>query len=180
MVKGRYNAPILHDRTILSALDQTPSICQLGRYFSAFSNRILWKSAIQVRKELNLSLSLNTLHIRYLLITFFTTLDGGKTTTTLIERQDYPKKDNKRLITMLALATCGLCEIDERSERGKIFRRIGITDKGIKALRIVDSVINETVHMYPKENNAKQRKTRIDKDYNLISIIDSGYKKGKK
>ncbi len=173
-------APILQDRPVLSILDQTPHTYQLGRYFAAFSNRILWKSAIQVRKELDLSLSLNTLHIRYLLITFFTTLDGDKTTTTLIERQDYPKKDNKRLITMLALATCGLCEIDERSERGKVFRRIGITDKGIKALQIVDSVINETVHMYPKANNANQRTTRIDKDYKLTSVIDSGYKKGKK
>jgi hypothetical protein len=178
-VRGKYNPPILCDKPILEAFDtiDPQTTQQLSLFFLAHSNRVLWMSALRIRKELNTQHSLNTLHVRYLLLIFFSTLGKKDVSTVTIERGDYPKKDAQRLRTMLSLGTCGLCTITERSgENNKINRSIGLTDAGRAAIGIINTIVSEVTHKYPIQHYAYVPNHRIDKYYNIKRLIDTDYK----
>jgi hypothetical protein len=171
----KYNPPILRDKTTLIVLRDIAKekYLQTILFSLAYSNRILWTSAIRIRLVLQLDRSLNTLTVRYLLLLYFTTLARKDKIipTYMLEKNDYFKIDKKRLFALFTLTSAGLATMS-LTKRGK--DAIEITPKGVLAVMCVIDVIDETTRSYPRKNNM-ERGTTIEPDCNIVAHIRTEY-----
>lgn len=152
----KYNPAILSDKPILMAFDSVGEAerTQILLFALAYSNRVMWRSAIMIRKELGLTKSLNTLTVRYLLLISFMA-DTKATTTHAIELADFPKHDPKRLCSMLRLNEIGLATLGKTPKGGNTMR---LTELGRLAISIIAKIATETIHAHPKRNIEKYPK----------------------
>lgn len=141
----------------------------------AYSNRIMFRSAIAIRLEMGLTARMNSQTVRYLLLTYFTSLGKPEkpVITRVLERNDFYKVDSKRMSSMQLLNTLGLCEMG-KTPKGN--NTIKITHKGLIAITIIMRIIDETILSYPKHNTMSKQKP-IDKSYSSLCQIDSSYNK---
>lgn len=146
----KYNPAILSEKPILKAFDNVGEAerTHILLFALAYSNRMMWRSAIEIRHQLQLTKPLNTLTVRYLLLISFMT-DTRPTTTHCIELADYPKRDPKRLCSMLRLNEMGLAVLGKTPKGGNTMH---ITDLGRKAIAIIARISTETIHAHPKKS----------------------------
>lgn len=119
-------------------------------FATAYYNRVARKSAIAIHKELQLSNTINSQCVRYLLLLYFSTVviptKKKDIPTNLLERFDLYKRDKTRLTSMLRLHETGLAIFAKRSNT---INTLTITDLGLKAVTIVTSCLNELIHTMP-------------------------------
>ncbi len=122
-------------------------------FATAYYNRVARKSAIAIHAELQLSNTINSQCVRYLLLLYFTTIITKRKVkaipTHLLERSDLYKRDRTRLTSMLRLNETGLAIFIVKSPT---INTLEITDLGIKAISIVIIQLNELIHCQPRTN----------------------------
>ena len=129
-------------------------------FATAFYNRVARKSAIAIEKELQLSNSINSQGVRYLLLLYFSTIITNRKTkaipTHLLERADLYKRDKTRLTSMLRLNEVGLCIFTKKSQK---INTLEITDLGLKGIKIIVDQLNELIHTMPKSTQYKPKQS---------------------
>jgi len=121
-------------------------------FATAYYNRVARKSAIAIHEQLQLSNTINSQCVRYLLLTFFIQSErkGHESTPThILERADLYKRDRTRLTSMLRLHEVGLCIFNKVNDKKNTLQ---LTDLGRKAIDIVIEQLNELIHTQPKRN----------------------------
>lgn len=144
---------ILSEKPLLDVFNnvQKSEYMLIMLFATAFYNRVARKSAIAIEKELQLSNSINSQCVRYLLLLYFMTVITNRKVkaiqTHILERADLYKRDKTRLTSMLRLHETGLTIFTKKSERTNTLE---ITDLGIKAIKIVSEQLTELIHLHPK------------------------------
>lgn len=122
-------------------------------FATAYYNRVARKSAIAIHSQLQLSNTINSQCVRYLLLLYFTTIicptKAKAIPTHLLERSDLYKRDRTRLTCMLRLNEVGLATFTIKS---KTINTLEITDKGLLAIKIVIEQLNELIHCQPRRD----------------------------
>ena len=122
-------------------------------FATAYYNRVARKSAIAIHKKLQLTNTINSQGVRYLLLLYFTTIITNRKVkaipTHLLERSDLYKRDRTRLTCMLRLNETGLAIFTVKSPT---INTLEITDLGMKAISIVTEQLNELIHCQPRTN----------------------------
>lgn len=121
-------------------------------FATAYYNRVARKSAIAIKEQLQLSNSINSQCVRYLLLAFFIQSEKPQykaTPTEILERADLYKRDRTRLTSMLRLNEVGLCIFKPKTKK---VNTLEITDLGTKAVSIVIEQLHELIHTQPKRN----------------------------
>jgi len=130
-------------------------------FATSFYNRVARKSAIAIEKELQLSNSINSQCVRYLLLLYFMTVITNRKVkaiqTHILERADLYKRDKTRLTSMLRLHEVGLTIFTKKSEKTNTLE---ITDLGIKAIEIVKLQLNELIHSHPKAHFSRNKPSK--------------------
>lgn len=130
-------------------------------FATAYYNRVARKSAIAMHEQLQLSNTVNSQCVRYLLLAFFIQSErkGNEPTPThILERADLYKRDRTRLTSMLRLHEVGLCVFKKVNDKKNTLQ---LTDLGRKGVSIVIEQLNELIHTQPKrhEHPAISRKS---------------------
>jgi len=122
-------------------------------FATAYYNRVARKSAIAIHEQLQLSNTINSQCVRYLLLLYFSTIVANRKVKSIpthtLERSDLYKRDKTRLTSMLRLNETGLVIFAKRSET---INTLTITDLGLKAIKIVIEQLNELIHSHPRTN----------------------------
>ena len=130
-------------------------------FATAYYNRVARKSAIAIHEQLQLSNTINSQCVRYLLLVYFIQSERKgyeQTPTHILERADLYKRDRTRLTSMLRLNEVGLCIFRKVNDKKNTLE---LTDLGRKAISIIIEQLNELIHTQPKRNEgiAASRKT---------------------
>lgn len=146
---------------------------QLVLFSLAYSNRMLFRSAIAIKKELFLTKTLNSMSVRYLVLVRF--CEAAKQERGIqvlrVEKGDLYRYDKRMLTSILRLDEMGLVRLYTRESGVKW---VETTDLGHKAIGIIENIITETIHAYPKGHEGKNSiRRRIDKNYKSVKRIDS-------
>lgn len=151
---------ILADKPLLQVFDKIDrsDYMLIMLFATAYYNRVARKSAIAIKEKLQLTNTINSQCVRYLLLLYFTTIvcptKAPAIPTHELERADLYKRDRTRLTSMLRLNEVGLCIFQKKSEKTNTLE---MTDKGILAVKIVIDALNELIHTQPKRTHNKAR-----------------------
>jgi len=119
-------------------------------FATAYYNRVARKSAIAIKEQLQLSNTINSQCVRYLLLAYFIQSNNVKyeaTPTHILERADLYKRDRTRLTSMLRLNEVGLCIFNKVNDKKNTLQ---LTDLGRKGVSIVIEQLHELIHTQPK------------------------------
>jgi len=129
-----------------------PDYNNLALFFLAYSNRILFKAANEIRQVFNLPFHLNTLHIRYLLLIHFINERKQRSkhgaSIQEIEFNDFPVKSikaQKRVLYFYDLRNAGLT-IESIPINRKYYK---VTNKGLEAIKIIERNIWLSIRTMP-------------------------------
>ncbi len=122
-------------------------------FATAYYNRVARKSAIAIHEQLQLSNTINSQCVRYLLLLYFSTVVTNRKVKAIqthsLERADLYKRDRTRLTSMLRMHETGLAIFTVKS---KTVNTIQITDLGLKAISIIIQQLEELIHLHPRAN----------------------------
>lgn len=135
------------------------SSSEFALFLLAYSNRLLFKTAIHIREAFQLPIYLNTIHIRYLLLLHYLPKVkplSRKCPWVEIERADYPirsNNSNKRIGYMSELVNCKLA-IEHPAKSGTK-PAYELSDMGKKAFSIIIEQLHEFYHTHPNPSGSR-------------------------
>jgi hypothetical protein len=160
-----FGKPLKHIKAepILTSLDKASKgecFNEIALFFLSYSNRILYKSAQEIKHNFQANLFINTIHVRYLLILSFLSdykSNSKRASLKEIEYADFParsKMSKYRIKYMQELVDLGFVNSEKPCGKTDYFK---ITDKGHYAIGLIVSNMYQCMNSHPTSMNVSKK-----------------------